>query len=478
MADERILIVDDEEGLRKVLQLLLKKEGYDVTVASGGTEALECLDREVFDAVISDIKMPGMSGIELLKNVRARDPQIPVIIMTAFASLDTAIEAVNQGAFHYFVKQAKNEEIKLVVRRALEMRRLRAENKYLKHELKKTLKPRTIIGASPRIQEVFETVRKVAKADSTVLLCGESGTGKELFARQIHQWSKRATGPFVSINCGALPENLLESELFGHVRGSFTGAVKDKEGLFQVARGGSFFLDEVGETTQAIQVKLLRILQEREIIPVGGSKPVKVDVRVIAATNADLEREVERGNFRADLFYRLNVIPVTLPPLRERREDIPLIVAHFLQQYCEVSERPLMDIEDAAMEALIHYEWPGNVRELENVIERGVILEEGQCLAVDSLPERVLARPGLFPGAIGGTGSDVRPDGSLEGTLEDVERDYMMKVLEITGWQKKKASSILGINSSTLYRKIQRYGLEPENAPAGGGADDEDNDAR
>ena len=462
MADERILIVDDEEGLRKVLSLLLKKEGYQVDTASGGTEALEHLDRDVYDAVISDIKMPGMSGIELLKNVKARDPQLPVIIMTAFASVDTAIEAVNQGAFHYFVKQTKNEEIKLVVRRALEMGRLRAENKFLKHELKKTLTPRPIIGASPRIQEVFETVRKVAKADSTVLLCGESGTGKELFARQIHQWSKRAGGPFVSINCGALPENLLESELFGHVRGSFTGAVKDKEGLFQVARGGSFFLDEVGETSQAIQVKLLRILQEREIIPVGGSKPVKVDVRVVAATNADLEREVERGNFRADLFYRLNVIPVTLPPLRERREDIPLLVAHFLQQYCEVSERPLLDLSDEAMHLLTQYAWPGNVRELENVIERGVILEEGDRLTAASLPERLRAQPAP-PAEGGSTPSSGR---NLTGTLEDVEREYMMKVLEVTGWQKKKASTILGINSSTLYRKIQRYGLEPENAPA------------
>ncbi|HMB68903.1 MAG TPA: sigma-54 dependent transcriptional regulator, partial [bacterium] len=260
-------------------------------------------------------------------------------------------------------------------------------------------------------------------------------------------------------NCGALPEALLESELFGHMKGSFTGAVKDKEGLFIVARGGTFFLDEVGETSQAIQVKLLRILQEREIIPVGGQKPVKVDVRVVAATNADLEREVERGTFRPDLFYRLNVIPVTLPPLRERREDIPLLVEHFLGHYCRVSERPLMEVSTEAMQALGRYSWPGNVRELENVIERGVILEEGPRLTPESLPERVLSRA-----------DDVRPGGlasdggaDLCGTLEDVERDHMMRVLEVTGWQKKRASDILGINSSTLYRKIQRYGLEPEN---------------
>ncbi|MBZ0267717.1 sigma-54 dependent transcriptional regulator [bacterium] len=469
MADERILIVDDEAGLRKVLQILLTKEGYDVSAASAGMEALELLDRESFDAVITDIKMPGMSGIELLANIRARDPGLPVIIMTAYASLDTAIEAVNQGAFHYFVKQTSNEEIKLVVRRALEVSRLKSENRYLKHELKRTLEPRTIIGQSQALQEVFDTVRKVAKADSTVMLAGESGTGKELFARQVHNWSRRASGPFVSINCGALPESLLESELFGHVKGSFTGAHKDKEGLFIVARGGTFFLDEVGETSQAIQVKLLRILQEREIIPVGGSKPVKVDVRVVAATNADLEREVERGTFRADLFYRLNVIPVTLPPLRERREDIPLLVDHFLKHYCAESDRPLMDVTDAAMQALCDYEWPGNVRELENVIERAVILEEGKSLTTDSLPDRV--RSGAAASA-SASAVVAAIDGEFSGTLEDIEREYMTKVLDVTGWQKKKASAILGINSSTLYRKIQRYGLDPEREPASSGDDD------
>ena len=459
MADERILIVDDEEGLRKVLEILLKKEGYEVQSAGSAAEALKALDAGLFHVVLSDIKMPGMSGIDLLKSIRARDPNIPVIIMTAYASLDTAIEAVNQGAFHYFVKHTKNDEIKLVVRRALEMRRLQSENRYLKQELKKTLKPRTIIGKSERLREVFETVRKVAQSDSTVLLCGESGTGKELFARQIHSESRRASGPFVSINCGALPEALLESELFGHLKGSFTGAIRDKEGMFSVASGGSFFLDEVGETSLAIQVKLLRVLQEREIIPVGGQKPIKVDVRVIAATNADLEREVERGAFRPDLFYRLNVIPVVLPPLRERREDIPMLVDHFLSHYCGISQRPLMEVSEEALETLCGYSWPGNVRELENVIERAVILEEGASLGVEALPERVSARPSDRPPA---AETIHLPDEiELAGTLEDVEREYMMKVLEVTNWQKKKASHILGINSSTLYRKIQRYGLEP-----------------
>jgi DNA-binding NtrC family response regulator len=462
MAEERILVVDDEEGLRRLLSILLTKEGYDVTTAASAPEALQKFEKEVFDAVITDIKMPGMSGIELLKGIRASDSQVPVIVMTAYAALDTAIEAVNQGAFHYFVKQARNEEIKLVVRRALEMQALRRENRFLRHEIKKTLKARKIVGQSRRLQEVFDTVRKVAKSDSTVLLCGESGTGKELFAREIHNESKRAGGPFMSINCGALPENLLESELFGHVKGSFTGAIRDKEGLFTVARAGSFLLDEVGETTLAIQVKLLRVLQEREIIPVGGQKPLKVDVRVIAATNKDLEREVERGAFRADLFYRLNVIPITLPPLRERREDIPQLVGHFLRSCCETAGRRLMEIDDATMHALVEYHWPGNVRELENVIERGVILEEGEVLTPDSIPERVLE--GSPRDAELRTGGSAPGTGTASGTLEDIERAYLVEVLEATGWHKKKASTILGINSSTLYRKIQRYGLSPQGA--------------
>jgi two-component system response regulator PilR (NtrC family) len=463
MADERILVVDDEESLRRFLSIMLSREGYEVKEVAGGTEALRAFERDSFDVVISDIHMSGMSGIELLKGIQSLDPTVPVIMMTAYASLDTAIEAVNHGAFHYFVKQTKNEEIKIVIRRAIEMRGLRRENRYLRHELTSSQKSRRIIGNSPRLEQVFETVRKVAKSDSTVLLCGESGTGKELFAREIHAASSRASGPFVSINCGAVPESLLESELFGHVKGSFTGAIRDKEGLFTVARRGTFLLDEVGETSLSIQVKLLRVLQEREIIPVGGHKPIKVDVRVVAATNADLEKEVERGTFRADLFYRLNVIPIVLPPLRSRREDIPLLVEHFLRRYCKASERPLMEVDSDALQALTEYHWYGNVRELENVIERGVILEEGPRLTLESLPERVLEGTKATVAGRPGLGSSAEENDRLVGTLEDVERSYLVKVLEKTGWQKKRASAILGINSSTLYRKIQRYGLGPRN---------------
>jgi DNA-binding NtrC family response regulator len=459
MAEEKILIVDDEESLRRVLSIMLRKEGYRVKAVGTAPEALDEFRQGGYQVVLTDIKMPGMSGMELLQAIRDLDATVPVIVMTAYASLETAIEAVNHGAFHYFIKQASNDEIKLQIRRALEVRKLRNENRYLRHELKKTQVQRKIIGESQKLKEVFATVHKVAKSDSTVLLCGESGTGKELFAREIHAASPRAEGPFVSINCGALPESLLESELFGHVKGSFTGAIRDKEGLFSVASDGTFLLDEVGETSLAIQVKLLRVLQEKEVIPVGGNKPLRVDVRVIAATNADLEREVERGEFRADLFYRLNVIPIVLPPLRERPEDIPLLVEHFLRQCCRSSGRSNLTITDEALDTLCRYDWPGNVRELENVIERCVILEEGCQLTVDTLPERVRSGRRVTDSARAAGGAGAAPDSA--GTLEDVERDYLIRVLEETGWQKKKASSILGINSSTLYRKIQRYGLEP-----------------
>jgi transcriptional regulator with PAS, ATPase and Fis domain len=322
----------------------------------------------------------------------------------------------------------------------------------LRKELKKAGDLKTIVGKSEEMEKVFRMVEKVAETESTILIYGESGTGKELIAREIHFRSSRANNPFVSINCGALPESLLESELFGHVKGSFTGAIRDKEGLFKVAQGGSFFLDEVGETSPTIQVKLLRVLQEREIIPVGGTNPIKVDVRLIAATNADLEKAVSHEKFRADLFYRLNVIPIHLPPLRKRKDDVPLLVNHFLKKYNErTSAETPKTISREAMEVLAAYAWPGNVRELENVIERAVILEESPEIKVESLPEKLRSRGEAHTSLI---------TDRAEVTLEELEREYLLKVLEDTNWQKKRASSILGINASTLYRKIQRYNLE------------------
>lgn len=452
MAGEKILIVDDEKSMCQFLSIMLRKEGYQITAVNNGRKALEQIGSAKFDLVITDIKMAGMDGIEVLSEIKKIDQSVPVIIMTAYASQKTAIDAVNNGAFHYLIKHAKNDEIKMVIRNALDMKRVRAENMLLKKQLKKSSDLKTIIGKSDEIQQVFNLVDKVADTDSTILIGGESGTGKELIARAIHFRSNRANNPFVSINCGALPENLLESELFGHVKGSFTGAIRDKDGLFKVAQGGTFFLDEVGETSPTIQVKLLRVLQEREIIPVGGTNPIKVDVRLIAATNADLEKAVHQERFRADLYYRLNVIPVFLPPLRRRKDDIPLLVNHFLAKFNEgLKPEAQKAIAEDAMEVLINYSWPGNVRELENVIERAVILEDSREIQVDSLPDKIRSRD---------RGSQRLITERAQVTLEELEKEYLIKVLEDTNWQKKRASTILGINASTLYRKIQRYGLE------------------
>jgi len=451
MAGERILVVEDEEGMREFLRILLTKEGYDVVAFEGGASALDSFKDENFHVVITDIKMPGISGMEVLARVKEIDPSVPVIIMTGHGSMETAIEAVNKDAFAYLLKQARNDEIKQLVKKAVEMRLLQKENRLLKQQLRKNLTDRPTIGKSQKIRQVFTLVDKVAETDSTILIYGESGTGKELVARDIHTKSGRSDGAFVSINCGALPETLLESELFGHVRGSFTGAIRDKDGLFAVAKGGTFFLDEVGETSSTIQVKLLRVLQEREIIPVGGVKPIKVDVRLIAATNADLERNVETGKFRADLFYRLNVIPIYIPPLRERKDDIPLLVEHFLKIYSQGTGKPMKTVSPEAFDILMRYDWPGNVRELENALERAVILQEGRIIMSEDLPEKLRLR------------SRDKSDSVVSVanlTLDELEKEYLLKVLEETGWHKKRAASILGINASTLYRKLQRYGFD------------------
>jgi DNA-binding NtrC family response regulator len=458
MAGERILVVDDEKSMCQFLSIMLRKEGYQITAVDTGKKAVEAIKNQRFDVVLSDIRMSGMDGIEVLKEIKKLDPTIPVVIMTAYASQKTAIEAVNQGAFHYLIKHAKNDEIKMVVRNALDMKRVRQENQILKKQLKKTSDLKTIIGKSEEMEKVFKMVDKVADTDSTILVYGESGTGKELIARAIHYRSQRSNGPFVSINCGALPESLLESELFGHTKGSFTGAIKDKEGLFKVAQGGTFFLDEVGETSPTIQVKLLRVLQEREVIPVGGTNPIKVDVRLIAATNADLEKAIKQDKFRADLYYRLNVIPVHLPPLRRRKDDIPLLVNYFLNKLNEsLPSEKQKGVSKEAMEVLVGYDWPGNVRELENVVERAVILEESRNITVVALPDKIRRREPNTQRLI---------TDKARVTLEELEREYLIQVLNDTNWQKKKASAILGINASTLYRKIQRYGLEKEREKA------------
>ncbi|HET9951062.1 MAG TPA: sigma-54 dependent transcriptional regulator [Candidatus Eisenbacteria bacterium] len=452
MAGEKILIVDDEDSMLQFLSILLAKEGYEVTVARSGKEALAKAEEENYDIVVTDIKMPGeIDGLGVLAGVKKIDPSIPVVIRTAFASQKTAIEALNRGAFQYLEKSAKNDEVRLVIKNALAMRRVQSENVILKRQLKKTDDTKEIIGHSEQFQRVLKLVEKVADSDASILIVGESGTGKELIAKRLHYLSGRADGPFVSINCGALPKDLLESNLFGHVKGSFTGAVRDQEGLLAVAGGGSFFLDEVGETLPATQVKLLRAIQEREIIPVGGTKPRKIDVRLIAATNADLERAVAENRFRADLYFRLNVIQIRLPALRERKEDIQELVEHFLVKL--TAGKAPKTLSKEGRDALLAYDWPGNVRELENVIERAVILSDDGVLTPEDLPEKVLQ---------GGRGRGSLVIDTPGMTLDELEREYILKVLHHTGGQKKRASEILGINPSTLYRKLLSYGLLQE----------------
>jgi DNA-binding NtrC family response regulator len=447
-----ILLIDDEPSLLESLSILFSRRGYRVETAQSGRAGIRQLRKERPDVVISDIKMPEITGIDVLKAAREVDLFLPVILITARADIDTAIQALNEGAFHYIQKPFENRELLAQVENALQLRgRLAELNSHvsaLRREVKDLRTEFEPVGQSPAFYEVLKISRSVAPTESTVLLQGESGVGKEVFARLLHQLSNRAAGPFVTINCGALPEQLLESELFGHVKGSFTGAIRDKDGMFKVAQGGTFFLDEVGETTPAIQVKLLRVLQEREIIPVGATSPEKVNVRIIAATNKELEKEVARGTFRQDLFYRLNVIPIRIPPLRERREDIPLLMDHYLSK--RGIEKGRERITKRAMDALTAYHWPGNVRELENILERLVILHGSGKIDFDDLPEKIqLGEPKTLV-------SEAPP---ATPTMEIIEKAYIKWVLEATEGNKARAAEILGIDTSTLYRKIDRYAL-------------------
>jgi two-component system response regulator HydG len=449
-----VLIVDDETGILETLSILLKNEGFSPVVALGGRQGLERIQALNPDIVLTDIRMPNVTGIEVLSAARAKDPDMPVILMTAQADLRSAIQAVNEGAFFYIQKPFVNDDIIAILRRAAEHRQLRVENKSLRQEIRRHERTGSLapVGRSKSWLDVLRLAETVAPTDSTVLIQGESGTGKEVVARYIHDLSARAEGSFLSINCGALPESLLESELFGHVKGSFTGAVKDKLGLFAAAAKGSFFLDEIGETTPAIQVKLLRVLQQREVIPVGGTEAVPIETRLIAATNRDLEEEMKRGGFRSDLFYRLNVFALHLPPLRQRRDDIPLLIDAFLGRSAEQAGGIMKRLSPEALEAMMEYNWPGNVRELENALERAFILSKGDTVDVSVLPQRVTERRSepLI--------TDRTPTSNP--TLDVVERAYILWVLQSEGGNKSRAAERLGIDPSTLYRKLSRYGVE------------------
>ncbi len=446
-----VLIIDDESGIVDTLRILFKNEGFAAHVAFGGRHGLEQIAALKPNVVLCDIRMPAVGGLDVLAAAREQDPDIPVILMTAQASLQSAIQAVNQGAFHYIQKPFRNDELVAIVRRAVDHRKLRVENRVLKQEIKRRDKVGKPIGTNRAWLDLLHVAETVAQTDSTVLLQGESGTGKGIVARYVHELSQRSTKAFVSINCGALPESLLESELFGHVKGSFTGAVKDKSGLFAAAESGTFFLDEIGETTPATQVKLLRVLQHREVIPVGATEPIPIDTRIIAATNRDLDQEMARGNFRSDLFYRLNVIAIDIPPLRERREDIPILAEAFLQQIAIARGEEAKTLSEAAAAQLQSYNWPGNVRELENAVERAVILATNGEIGAASLPDRIRQKKAE---------PFVSERITRNPSLDAIERAYIMWVLGSEGGNKSKAAETLGIDPSTLYRKLTRFGVE------------------
>ena len=450
-AAPRVLVVDDETGILDSLRILLKTEGFQPITAHGGRQGIEKFDELKPDIVLTDVRMPDVTGVQVLSHARQMDGEVPVILMTAQATLQSAMQAVNEGAFYYIQKPFRNDELVAILKRAAEHRRLRVENQSLRQEIKRRDKSSSNrpVGRSRSWLEVLRLAETVAPTDSTVLITGESGTGKEVIARYIHDLSARTDHSFLSINCGALPESLLESELFGHVKGSFTGAVKDKTGLFAAADHGTFFLDEIGETTPSTQVKLLRVLQQREVIPVGATEALPVNTRVLAATNRDLEEEIKRGAFRADLFYRLNVIAVHLPPLRQRTDDIPLLTESFLARSAQARQEPVKVLAEDTLDALMAYAWPGNVRELENALERAVILSSGDTIRPDALPERVTARRAE---------PFVAERTPVSPTLEAVERAYIQWVLQNEGGNKSRAADMLGIDPSTLYRKLARYG--------------------
>ncbi|MGH7256220.1 MAG: sigma-54-dependent transcriptional regulator [Nitrospirales bacterium] len=446
-APTRVLIVDDDPDTLALLRELMAKEGHRVQSADSAQAALELLRQEPVDVVITDIQMPGMDGLALLGEVRQYAPETLVILLTAYGSLTTAVQGIKAGAFDYLTKPFLIEEIRLLVRRAFEHKRILKENQALREQLRERFPLDTLLGRSAAMIEVYKLIGRVAQTDTTVLIQGESGTGKELVARAIHSHSRRCARPFVAVDCGALTESLLETELFGHERGAFTGAVSTKKGLLEHAQGGTCFLDEIGDISSALQSKLLRVLQEREIRRVGGVEPIPVDVRIIAASNRDLAKLAAAGKFREDLYYRLNVVTVNLPPLRHRPEDIPLLAQHFVLKYGTDGNRQVTGVAPQALELLARYGWPGNVRELEHTIQRAIVISPHPLILPENLPEAI--RSG--PASAAATGQGWK-------TLDHVEREHILRVLEAHQGDVDKAATVLGIHRKTLLRKLRRYG--------------------
>jgi len=456
MMRPRLLVVDDDPDSCEAVAEALRIEGHEVTTAHGGDAALTLAKEQVFDIVVSDIRMPNLDGLALLRGLRESTPDVTVILMTAFGTVEAALGAIKDGAYDYVSKPLHLDELLHTVRRAIEQRRLVRENQRFRETLQDRYQLGSIVGVSPGMLDVFKLIARVAPTRSTVLITGESGTGKEVVARVLHYNGPRAGGPFVTIDCAGLAESLLESELFGHVRGAFTGAVTARRGLFELGHGGTVFLDEVGNIGPNIQAKLLRVLELQEIKPVGSNEPFRVDVRLIAATNKDLQAEIREGRFREDLFYRLNVVSVHLPPIRERREDIPVLAHHFLRKYCEANGKAIGGFAPETMARLEAYPWPGNVRELENAIERAVAVSSQPILLPDDLPLH-----------LGPSVPEAGEHPSLDLlSLDDLTRRHIARVLGVTGGNKKRTAEILGVDRRTLYRMLQRFGMSTSDPPA------------
>ena len=460
MTDQKtVLVIDDDESLRRVVEYNLREDGYGVLTAADGRIGLERFHESAVDLVLTDVRMPEMSGLEVLARVKAMQPDLPVIVLTAHGTIDAAVEAMKGGAFDYLTKPFSRDQLQASVRKALELGALASENRHLRQIVRERFSFASMIAGSRAMRAVTDTASRVAASDTTVLLEGESGTGKELLAKAIHVNSARSRGPFITVNCAAIPEHLLESELFGHRRGAFTGAVADKPGKFEAANRGTIFLDEVGELPLLLQVKILRVLQEREVDKLGETRSIKVDVRVIAATNRGLEKMIADGAFREDLYYRLAVVSIRVPPLRERADDIPLLVDHFLDKHAARLERARPAVDKEVYAAFNRYAWPGNIRELENVIERALVLDRDGVLGLDDLPERLQASGQRF-----GNLRIELPDEGI--SLEDVERELLLAALEKHNWNQTRAAAYLNITRSTLLYRMQKFGLErPKSEP-------------
>jgi two-component system NtrC family response regulator len=461
----KILVIDDDESLRRVLEYNLAQEGYAVLTAASGEDGLELLKKERADVVVTDVRMAGMDGLQVLEGVHKLDPNIQVIILTAFGTIEMAVEAMKAGAFHYISKPFNRDELRLTIKKALQLKDLERENVTLRQELQARIGLDSLIAESPQMKAILEMLGRVAPTETTVLILGESGTGKELIARAIHANSPRASGPFMAVNCAAIPEHLLESELFGHVKGAFTGAIRDRVGKFEAAEGGTIFLDEIGEMRPELQVKILRCLEERTLERVGDNRPIRVDVRILAATNKDLTKAIQAGEFREDLYYRLNVVPLSIPPLRERRGDIRPLAQHFLKR---LGASPRLTIAPDAFRAMETHEWPGNVRELENALERAMIFHRGDVITVTDLPEAIRTPRSREAAALPVS----LPEAGL--SLEEVEKELILRALQKHDWNQSRAARYLGITRHTLLYRMEKHAIL---RPGGRGAPAEEEKA-